>query len=161
MSDPQITTLAEPPGTIIRYIFGFILIGIAWGFTTPFIRAAARNHKPPAHPILESPSVTNSWFKTKVYGAFFGVVDLLRNPRYAIPLVINLTGSVWFFLLIGKAGAFCLSDAVMRVRWMLTERRTEFDCSNYQFVGFLVYGVGGLVCRSQGDWKGYAYPSLK
>jgi hypothetical protein len=39
-----------------------------------------------------------------VYGAFFGVVDLLKNPRYAVPLVINLTGSVWFFLLIGQAG---------------------------------------------------------
>jgi Putative transmembrane family 234 len=30
-------------------------------------------------------------------------VDLLRSPNYAIPLLINLTGSVWFFLLIGKA----------------------------------------------------------
>ncbi|KAH7407605.1 integral membrane protein [Cadophora sp. MPI-SDFR-AT-0126] len=88
---------------IIRYIFAFILVGVAWGFTTPFIRAAARTHSPPAHPILDSPAVKNSWLKAKVYGAFFGVVDLLRNPRYAIPLVINLTGSIWFFLLIGKA----------------------------------------------------------
>ena len=35
---------------------------------------------------------------------FFTVMDLLRSPSYAVPLVINLTGSVWFFLLIGKAG---------------------------------------------------------
>lgn len=34
------------------------------------------------------------------------VVDLLRSPAYAVPLVVNLTGSVWFFLLIGKAGEF-------------------------------------------------------
>lgn len=34
----------------------------------------------------------------------FSVLDLLRSPGYAVPLVINLTGSVWFFLLIGKAG---------------------------------------------------------
>ena len=94
------------PTSIIRYILGFILIGIAWGFTTPFIRAAARDHKPPAHPTMDLPSVTKSWFRIKVYGAFFAVTDLLRNPRYAIPLVINLTGSVWFFLLIGKAGKF-------------------------------------------------------
>lgn len=94
----------EPHPSAIRYILGFLLIGIAWGFTTPFIRAAARTHSPPPHPILDSPSVKNSWLKSKIYGAFFGVVDLLRNPRYAIPLVINLTGSVWFFLLIGKAG---------------------------------------------------------
>ena len=32
------------------------------------------------------------------------VFDLLRSPRYCVPLVVNLTGSVWFFLLIGRAG---------------------------------------------------------
>jgi hypothetical protein len=85
------------------------MIGLAWGFTTPFIRAAARTHSPPAHPILDTPAVKGSWLRSKLYGAFFGVVDLLRNPRYAIPLVINLTGSVWFFLLIGQAGAFLSS----------------------------------------------------
>jgi len=100
MDDP--TTTPTDPG-IFRYVVGFLLIGLAWGFTTPFIRAAARTHKPPPHPILDSASVKNSWVKSKLYGAFFGVTDLLRNPRYAIPLVINLTGSIWFFLLIGKA----------------------------------------------------------
>ncbi len=34
------------------------------------------------------------------------MVDLLRCPGYAVPLGVNLTGSVWFFLLIGKAGEF-------------------------------------------------------
>jgi hypothetical protein len=95
-----------PTPSIFRYVIGFLLIGIAWGFTTPFIRAAARTHSPPPHLILDAPSVKSSWIKSKSLGAFFGVVDLLRNPKYAIPLVINLTGSVWFFLLIGKAGEF-------------------------------------------------------
>jgi hypothetical protein len=104
MDDP--TASLEAPPSIFRYVLGFLMIGVAWGFTTPFIRAAARTHKPPPHPILESEAVKASWFKSKVYGAFFGVVDLLRNPKYAIPLVINLTGSIWFFLLIGKAGEF-------------------------------------------------------
>jgi hypothetical protein len=93
--------------SIFRYALGFLLIGLAWGFTTPFIRIAAKTHSPPPHPVLDTPAVKNSWAKSKVYAAFFGVVDLLRNPRYAIPLVINLTGSVWFFLLIGKAGMYC------------------------------------------------------
>ncbi|KAH8589428.1 hypothetical protein B0O99DRAFT_636867 [Bisporella sp. PMI_857] len=93
-----------PSPPLFNYILGFLLIGIAWGFTTPFIRSAARTHKPPPHPILESPAIARSFVKRKVYGAFFGLTDLLRNPRYAVPLVINLTGSVWFFLLIGKAG---------------------------------------------------------
>ena len=32
--------------------------------------------------------------------------DLLRCPGYAVPLLVNLTGSVWFFVLIGGAGGF-------------------------------------------------------
>lgn len=92
-----------PPGPL-NYILGFLLVGIAWGLTTPFIRRAARTHNPPAHAFLDTPGVKSSWVKSKVYGAFFAVVDLLRNPAYAVPLVINLTGSVWFFLLIGQAG---------------------------------------------------------
>ncbi|KAG9239664.1 putative transmembrane protein like protein, partial [Amylocarpus encephaloides] len=100
MGEPE-TPTPQPP--IFNYILGFLLIGLAWGFTTPFIRRAAVHHKPPPHPILSTPAIANSWLKTKLYGAFFGVTDLLRNWRYALPLVINLTGSVWFFLLIGQA----------------------------------------------------------
>lgn len=92
----------KPP--VFNYILSFLLVGIAWGLTTPFIRRAARTHTPPPHPILESPAVKSSWVRSKVYGAFFAVIDLLRNPRYAVPLLLNLTGSVWFFLLIGQAG---------------------------------------------------------
>lgn len=91
----------QPPA--FNYVLGFLLVGVAWGLTTPFIRRAARNHHPPPHPLLERADVRASPVKSRVYGAFFAVLDLLRNPRYAVPLVINLTGSVWFFLLIGQA----------------------------------------------------------
>ena len=91
------------PGPL-NYIAGFLMVGMAWGLTTPFIRRAAKDHRPPPHPLLDSPAVRASWLKTRLYGAFFPVIDLLRNPRYAVPLLLNLTGSVWFFLLIGKAG---------------------------------------------------------
>lgn len=93
---------AQPPA--VNYVIGFLLVGVAWGFTTPFIRRAAKDHKPPEHSLLARDDVQASWLKRRLYGAFFAVVDLLRNPRYAIPLLINLTGSVWFFLLIGQAG---------------------------------------------------------
>lgn len=96
--------MADDKPPVFNYILSFILVGIAWGFTTPFIRRAARTHNPPAHPTLDTPAVKNSWLKSKVYGAFFTVIDLLKNPRYAVPLLLNLTGSVWFFLLIGQAG---------------------------------------------------------
>ena len=37
-------------------------------------------------------------------GVFFTVTDLLRRWQYAVPLVVNLTGSVWFFVVVGRAG---------------------------------------------------------
>lgn len=94
---------APPPPPTINYILGFLLVGLAWGLTTPFIRRAARTHNPPPHPLLLSDAVRSSPVRSRLYGAFFAATDLLRNPRYAVPLLINLTGSVWFFLLIGQA----------------------------------------------------------
>ena len=94
----------QPPA--LNYVAGFLLVGVAWGLTTPFIRRAAQDHgrRRPAHPTLERPDVRASAVRSRLYGAFFAAADLLRNPRYAVPLLINLSGSVWFFLLIGKAG---------------------------------------------------------
>lgn len=93
-----------PEIPIFRYTIGFILIGLAWGFTTPFIRRATRTHQPVQHPLLDSLVVKNSWVRRHLCGLFFDIVDVIKNPRYAIPLAINLTGSIWFFLLIGKTG---------------------------------------------------------
>jgi hypothetical protein len=146
--DSEIPSEPVPAPPIINYIFGFCLVGIAWGFTTPFIRAAARTHKPPAHPILESEAVKKSWLKSKLFGAFFGVVDLLRNPRYAIPLVINLTGSIWFFLLIGQAGEstpILLAREMLAGFQMLISYRIVFDRSHYKFAGVSVHGSWRLV----------------
>ncbi|KAI0856300.1 integral membrane protein [Xylaria cubensis] len=97
------SSVAQPHPPAINYVAGFLLVGLAWGLTTPFIRRAAKTHNPPAHLLLTREDVKASWLKSKLYGAFFAVLDLLRNPRYAVPLLINLTGSVWFFLLIGQA----------------------------------------------------------
>lgn len=157
----------KPP--VFNYILSFVLVGLAWGFTTPFIRRAAQSHNPPAHPVLESPSVQSSWLKSKLYGAFFAVIDLLRNPRYAIPLVLNLTGSVWFFLLIGQAGKFCFVIPLVKscqgvsiagsLAYPLTARhsevslanddnlRTEPDCPYCKHVGFSFYRARRLVRR--------------
>lgn len=161
--------VTSPP--IFNYIVGFLLIGIAWGFTTPFIRRAARSHTPPPHPILADPAVQDSWIKSKIYGAFFGVVDLLRNPRYAIPLVINLTGSIWFFLLIGQAGMFsrrlsCLLTMLVMLNGVADTNccclscRIESHSTNHKFLSFLIHGIGRLVGRRKGHWKGYASTSL-
>lgn len=98
-------TVSEPATaapSILNYILSFVLVGIAWGFTTPFLRRAAKHYTPPSHPSITD--TNRSWLSRKIAKAFFTVIGLLRSPSYAIPLVANLTGSIWFFLLIGQAG---------------------------------------------------------
>lgn len=155
----------EPQPGPLNYIVGFTLVGIAWGLTTPFIRRAAKDHHPAPHPLLESDAVKASWLKSRVYGAFFAVLDLLRNPRYAVPLLLNLTGSVWFFLLIGKAGESSSLHICLRLwgvgLWlglvvhdaltMLFFLRAEPDCAHCQYIGIPLHCRWGLV----GRWEGY------
>lgn len=100
------TATEEPSGgpSAFAYILSFLLVGICWGFTTPFIRRAAVNYTPPTNPSITDPS--RSWLSRQIAKAFFTVIGLVRKPAYAIPLVANLTGSIWFFLLVGQAGTF-------------------------------------------------------
>ena len=102
------TPIPTPNPGLFRYVLGFLLVGAAWGLTTPFMRRAAvassTTAKPESRTWIDHPNTP--WLKAKVYGVLYGVWDVLRNPAYAVPLVINLTGSIWFFLLIGQAGKF-------------------------------------------------------
>lgn len=115
-SEPSSPETSPSP---FNYILSFILVGIAWGFTTPFIRRAAVDfNKRQEITNQRSTGTGNSdaintgqqqrtagWNLTKkLIALFWTVVNLLRTPAYAIPLVVNLTGSVWFFLLVGKHG---------------------------------------------------------
>ncbi|GAB7358781.1 hypothetical protein MBLNU230_g4007t1 [Neophaeotheca triangularis] len=95
---------SPPKPAIWRYVLGFLLVGMAWGLTTPFMRKAAiiRDAAPKTQrPWLADPHT--SWFKRRIYTILYAVLDLLRSPGYAVPLLVNVTGSVWFFLLIGQA----------------------------------------------------------
>ncbi|RAH40244.1 uncharacterized protein BO95DRAFT_425164 [Aspergillus brunneoviolaceus CBS 621.78] len=177
---PAADTPADQP-PVLNYILSFLLVGVAWGFTTPFIRRAAADfnarqeartglshgeHDPatvistssntygsdapesddetvPLNPIehnrpspdssnnshdndsasetdlpppppsqqpvwmrqqssVHHPQPQESWLRTKIVSVFWTVVNLLRTPAYSVPLVVNLTGSIWFFLLVGK-----------------------------------------------------------
>ncbi|KAF2485290.1 hypothetical protein BDY17DRAFT_293261 [Neohortaea acidophila] len=98
----EIGQSSEPP--IWRWAVGFVLVGMAWGFTTPFVRkaAVARERRPkPQRPILADGKTSR--LQRKIWTTFYAVYDLLGDPAYAVPLVFNVTGSVWFFLLIGQA----------------------------------------------------------
>lgn len=164
-------TTPSPP--LLNYILGFLLVGAAWGLTTPFMRRAAVNSasassaKPPSRAWLDSPSAP--WLKKKVWGVAYAVWDVLRNPAYAIPLVINLTGSVWFFLLIGQAGefffSFCVNySAVVGVMGsgqqieclLMAYHRTQSYGADHEFSGFLIHGIGRVVGREEGHHKRYA-----
>ena len=106
MSSADIDAPPPPSPSILNWTLGFLLVGLAWGLTTPFIRRAALHFHPSPHPSLEriDTSTKVGWIKWRILKAVWTVVDLLRSPAYAVPLVVNLTGSVWFFLLIGRAG---------------------------------------------------------
>ncbi|KAJ5820024.1 hypothetical protein N7474_005615 [Penicillium riverlandense] len=188
--DPDASAPADPAPAVFNYVLSFLLVGVAWGFTTPFIRRAAADfnarqeklsrgpgattdtprttstttgleeeqellardegeeeededdraaalqlggtsgqsssarrdradgHNPnndtedsdehndedntPTPAWKRSSSSSRSWLRTKITTLFWTVINLLRTPAYSIPLVINLTGSIWFFLLVGK-----------------------------------------------------------
>jgi drug/metabolite transporter (DMT)-like permease len=106
---PSTTTLTPSP---FNYILSFLIVGLCWGFTTPFIRKAAITYQVPSNPSITDPN--RSWLLRQIAKIFFSIIGLLRSPRYAVPLVLNLTGSIWFFLLVGQAGKL----------WVLT----IFDC---------------------------------
>jgi hypothetical protein len=159
MADTDLAPSDQPP--VFNYVLSFLLVGMAWGGTTPFIRRAAKDfqarqeaHQDQARATelrntqstdddlsnddsesyedqpLPSPSnfaestaadtatpqpawmnrssSSSSWLRTKIVSIFWTVVNLLRTPAYSIPLVINLTGSIWFFLLVGKHGELFL-----------------------------------------------------
>lgn len=174
--DPDASVPGDPDPPVFNYVLSFLLVGVAWGFTTPFIRRAAADfnarqekqqqqqqqasntpsdrgrsqtqsplgsvsgsgeeeqellpqYEPetqgqeegntvrrrsgsrqrqqdntPAPVWMQSSARQQSWLRAKIVSIFWTVVNLLRTPGYSIPLVINLTGSVWFFLLVGKHG---------------------------------------------------------
>lgn len=99
-------TMAETEQTPspFNYILSFLLVAICWGFTTPFIRKAAINYTAPSPATHPSLSPSKPWLSRKIALAFWTLVSLLTKPSYAVPLVANLTGSIWFFLLVGQAG---------------------------------------------------------
>ncbi|WEW60191.1 hypothetical protein PRK78_005676 [Emydomyces testavorans] len=105
--DPD-TLPPDPAPSAFNYILSFLLVGVAWGFTTPFIRRAAvdfnaRNEqKTEAESEQDERRASSSWIVQNATALFCMVVNLLRTPGYAVPLLLNLSGSVWFFLLVGK-----------------------------------------------------------
>jgi hypothetical protein len=117
--NPDTQPSAPNPG-LFRYVLGFLLVGAAWGLTTPFMRRAALSSTastPASREWLTHPNT--SWLKAKVWGILYGVYDTLKNPAYAVPFLINVTGSVWFFLLIGQAGESLMLRGGMRGRVLM------------------------------------------
>lgn len=100
--DPDTPTTPVPQPSVWRWILGFLMVGACWGLTTPLMRRAALNYTPPARPSLTDPN--NSGLKRKALGIWYAVIGTLSRPAYAVPFLLNVTGSIWFFILIGQAG---------------------------------------------------------
>ncbi|KXT05743.1 hypothetical protein AC578_1081 [Pseudocercospora eumusae] len=94
--DPPIP---PPSPSILRWVLGFLIVGACWGLTTPFMRLAAITRATPPRPLPNN----TPWPQKKFREIAYAVYDLLRNPAYAVPLLLNVTGSVWFFVLVGQA----------------------------------------------------------
>lgn len=119
-----------PNPSPLAYILSFLIVGLCWGFTTPFIRRAALTYTTPTHPSITDPG--RSWLTRQLAKAFFTILGLLKSPGYAVPLLCNLTGSVWFFLLVGKAGE-------------VTPKHIVFaNCANYCDLGKIFWTTFSL-----------------
>lgn len=204
---------AEP--SVFNYVLSFLLVGIAWGFTTPFIRRAAADFNArqeeqvalsqggasqSAQPEVDSaeeeqkllaedededeqadedvgdqqqsdnrrdknkdenvdqegeeqeekdtPTPTlawkgpaasrNSWLRVKITMLFWTIINLLRTPAYTIPLVINLTGSIWFFLLVGKHGTCVFSADLLSFSFLFYSKDmlTQLVLSNCRIISY-------------------------
>lgn len=92
----------EPDPSPFRYVLGFLAVGVAWGFTTPFMRRATIDYEAPVRKEFSDNSLP--LIKRRIWSAWYSVYDLVSRPAYSVPLLLNLSGSIWFFLLVGQAG---------------------------------------------------------
>ncbi|KAI5805834.1 hypothetical protein EDC01DRAFT_640500 [Geopyxis carbonaria] len=147
------SSTVEDPGAL-RWILGFLLVGAAWGLTNPFIRKAAVNYNPPQRTVLSNPN-TNV-VKRYIFKAIYAAIDLLKTPSYAVPLLINLTGSVWFFLLIGKAELSLTVPIVNSLAFLFTvlgdwlADRKVIPLSTWIGMGLVCGGIGLCVKSKTG-----------
>ena len=148
------------------YTLSFLLVGLCWGCTTPFIRRAAIHYTAPTHPSITDPK--RSRLSRLIAKVFFTVIGLAKKPAYAIPLVCNLTGSIWFFLLVGQAGTFfsliptcaigkgLVGEGSCYVGLRCTDSvlcRTKLDGANHKFTCVLVHCTGRVSSRRKADYE--------
>jgi hypothetical protein len=124
------------------------------------MRRAAMNYVPPSRPELEDKSV--ALVKRKVLSIWYSVFDLVRRPAYFIPLLMNLSGSVWFFLMVGQAGKLVFLaprslECMNRIGNNTSNKilRVKSHSANYQFFGFSLHRSGRMVGGRESDIKRY------
>lgn len=153
MAPDTLTPPSDTAPSAFNYILSFVLVGIAWGFTTPFIRRAAVDFNKRQDQTSTSQKGEQT-IGSRITSLFWTVVNLLRTPAYAIPLVLNLTGSVWFFLLVGKHGTYhsaLFSDLYWNNRLISTANRIVAYGAHHKLNGVPLHGPGRVVCRAESD----------
>jgi hypothetical protein len=120
------------------------------------MRRAAINYTPPARPSLTDPN--NSWLKRKVLGIWYAVIGVLSRPAYAVPFLLNVTGSIWFFVLIGQAGKIRDERRCYGCEGT-DDDRIESHCTNHEFISVFVYSTGRVVGREEDYKQRYVRPA--
>lgn len=62
--DPDASAPAEPAPAVFNYVLSFVLVGVAWGFTTPFIRRAAADFNARQEKLSRGPGATTDTPRT-------------------------------------------------------------------------------------------------
>jgi Putative transmembrane family 234 len=138
----------QDPG-LLRYVIGSLVVGACWGLTTPFMRRAALDTRPQSK--RQVPDAKASWIWKRAVSLWHAVLDLVQRPSYTVPLVINLSGSALFFLIVGQAGTSPLM-------WpdICSCRRPQLDGSDYKFFSVSVHRAWRVDCRGEVDIERYS-----
>jgi hypothetical protein len=138
----QLAVMNSTDPGILRYVLGFLVVGACWGLTTPFMRRAAMKKEPPT--TRASPDANASWIRKRTIPLWHAVLDLVQRPAYTVPLLINLSGSAVFFLIVGQAGTSQFARTVI-----CSQLRPQFDGSDYKFLGVSLHGSRRVDCGGE------------
>lgn len=87
----QVQASGYSPEELLRMAAAFVITAAIWGITNPFLKRGSESTAP----------VTRKTGNRLADGAL-QVVATLLNWRFSVPFLLNQTGSLWYFWLLGS-----------------------------------------------------------
>jgi hypothetical protein len=87
---PDTSPSTQSPG-LLRYVIGFLLVGAAWGLTTPFMRRAALTSPtstPESRSWLTHPNTP--YLKAKIWSILYSILDQCNGK--CVVFLVDWTG---------------------------------------------------------------------